>query len=296
MNTIPTAIGLETGAGRTEAHNGLQEWLANNGLQPYLPQLAEQMSYNIATNFAGDGLNWDAATLDAVRKFPHPMIFHYNGFYYSTRPSALRWEGRSQDQLSIGLLTSYLAKTRQWLAANGIARPWIMVDEPPPDTSERWTQEIEDRIIKFVQAAQAAGWTIGVCVPGPSQLAYWAARLVGVRWIVSAKHSAGDYQVRTGREWPADNEDVWLYNRRDTMTGLAQQMRMMGATGYLHWAAEWRELPLARIVGNGANRQDYEILPAMHELLAELQSIATAVTLESLDARVLAIESQLRAR
>lgn len=283
-----TAIGLETGRKRTQGHDALQGWMAEHGLQPYLPQLVALASYNIGLQYdAGQKrLKWPAAAVEAAKAFAEPMVFHYNAYHYAQQPGALRWEGQSQDALPISMMTSYLAQTRQWLTTNGIALPWMMVDEPPPPTgiNNRWTQEIEDRIIKFVQAAQASGWTVGVCVPGPSQLAYWADRLAGVRWILNAKYEHEAYRRGLAAARAGGSVEVWLYNRRDGFDGLAAQMREMGATGYLHWAAEWRENPLATV-----DEEGFEVLPGMWALLRELAAME-AVTLEGLDERLTAVE------
>lgn len=291
MSLMPTAIGLETGAARTQAHNGIQQWMSENGLSPYLPQLAEQLSYNIGIQYENDGLNWSPEVIAEVQKFPHALIFHYNEFHYKERPSALRWEGKPQDALTEAQIADYLGYTRQWLVRNGIPRPWMLVDEPPPPGSDRYTEAIEARVLKFSRAALASGWLLGVAIPNPTSFAFWADKLKGVRWILSCRWAAEDWKAK--RKWPAANEQVWLYNRRDTFAGLSQQLRQMGATGYLHWSATWKELPLARIIGRGVAREDYEILPAMYDLISELQA-GSVLSLESLDARILAIEAQLR--
>lgn len=283
---LNTAIGLETGKSRTQGHNALQGWMAEHGLQPYLPQLAALASYNIGLQYdAGQKrLKWPAAAVEAVRAFAEPMVFHYNAYHYAQQPGALRWNGRGQDALGLDEMAEYLRWTRLWLQGEGVLAPWILVDEPPHGGSERWSAAVEDRISKFAKACLAAGWRVGVAVPGPSQLAYWADRLAGVRWILNAKHGHEAYRRGLAAARAGGSVDVWLYNRRDGFDGLAAQMREMGATGYLHWAAEWRENPLATV-----DEEGFEVLPGMWALLRELKAME-AVTLEGLDERLTAVE------
>lgn len=171
-----SAIGLETGKSRTKGHDALQAWMAGQGLQPYLPQLAVMSSYNIGLQYdvAQGRLKWPAAALEAVRMFEQPLVFHYNGYHYAQQPGALRWGEVGQDALPMEQMAGYLGRTLAWLKEEGVQAPWMLVDEPPYGSGERWSQAVEDRVVKFVKAARAGGWTVGgggagsvtVCVLG----------------------------------------------------------------------------------------------------------------------------------
>lgn len=237
-----STIGISDYANASADYNAVQDWLYSRGLQPYTPQLAELANQNIATQYDDGtlGLDWAQAAIDEVLKFPHPMIFDYGEYWYKTSPNALTWTiGGSpftQDAMSLAELTEVLANTKAWFAAQGIFSPWIMIDEPPHGTAPDWTIDIENRVIKFAAAAKAAGFTVGVAVPGPTQLAYWRTRLTPNRWILAAKHNRNEYATTL------PSAEIWLYNRTNKaagkpMAGLAQQMRDFGAVGYLHWSA-----------------------------------------------------------
>ena len=237
-----STIGISTYANASDDYNAVQDWLHDHGLQPYTPQLGELANQNIATQYddVTVGLTWAQAAVDEVKRFPHPMIFDYGEYWYKTSPTALTWTiGGSpvtQDAMTLGELTTVLTNTRAWFQAVGITNPWMLIDEPPHGTAPDWTIDIENRVIKFTAAAVAAGFKVGVAVPGPTQLAYWRSRLSPTRWILAAKHERNEYATNL----PAG--EIWLYNRTNKaagkpMAGLAQQMRDFGATGYLHWSA-----------------------------------------------------------
>lgn len=281
---IHTAIGLETGDARLPGHNALQGWMAEHGLQPYLPQLATLRTYNLALQFDVQrrALNWPAAAVKAVLPFAHPMVWYYGKYHYAQQPRAVRWGETDQDEITAGVMTGYMRDTLRWFSDQGITRPWLFVDEPPHASGDRWVLEVDERIYKFVNAAVDAGWKVGVSCPSPFHLAYWAKRISGVRWVLNAKHGHSEWQKTLERV--DSGFTVWLYNRRDGFDGLAAQMREMGATGYLHWAAEWRENPLATV-----DEEGFEVLPGMLALLRELAAME-AVTLEGLDERLTAVE------
>lgn len=286
---IHTAIGLETGLKRTKGFDSLQDWLVKNELQPYLPQLRHQESGNITLQWDCQKqiVKWPKTVQKAVLACPHPMVIHYNNFFYRERPDTFRFCGVSQDDLGEDELTANLAGILASLGSMGIESPWMFVDEPPPIGNPRWATTVEARIIKMVRCAIAANWTVGVAVPNRSSLAYWSPRMKPTRWILAAKNTQSEYQPTISEIQPCQ---IWLYNRRVNFSGLRRQMEEFGATGYLHWSVESHQLPLAVVTGD-----DYVILPAMNELLAELNS-AASVTLESLDARVTKLEELLRTK
>ena len=282
----PTAIGLETGQKRTKGYDALQDWMAQNGVQPYLPQLRVLESGNISLQFdCSKGLKWPKTVQKAVLAFAHPLVFHYNNYFYRERPDTVKWCGTPQDEVDEVGTTEVLKRLLASLTGMGIEHPWMFVDEPPPMGNPRWAQSVEDRITKFVRCGVAAGWTIGVAVPNRSSLAYWSPRMKPTRWILASKLGQSEYQPTLTEIQPCE---IWLYNRQVDFIGLRRQMYEFGATGYLHWSVEDRRLPLATIDG-----ENYTVLPAMHELIAELEAKPT-ITLEDLDARITALENLAR--
>ena len=87
-----------------------------------------------------------------------------------------------------------------------------------------------------------------------------------MRWILNAKNPITDYKagLRIARATSA-GADIWLYNAR-TFEDLAAQMKTFRSGGYLHWAIDWRENPLA-VIGLTA----WAALPAFDDLLFQLK-------------------------
>ena len=291
---IDTAIGLSTGKNRLRGHNELQLWMAENGLKPYLPQLSELSSYNIALYYdvASKTMNWPPAAIAATAMFEGPMIFHYNSYHYAKNPRAMKWGTKTQDELDVETMSAYLLNTRLWFESVNVKRGWMMIDEPPPEKSERWSLPVDDRITKFIMSSLYAGWKVGIALPHPSAFAYWADKFdlfKGVRWILNAKHPYESYR-KTMSLVSSNEPEFWLYNKRDTFNGLASQIRQMKASGYLHFSAEWEENKLADVTDDG-----YVILQPMHSLINELKSVGK-VTLENLDTRLRTVETAVFGR
>lgn len=225
-----SAIGLPTD--RSGVYGQVQDWLQAHGLGVYVPQVRHGESTNIGGpewDAATEGLRWKPATIQMMTGLRAPMVFAYGNYWYNTNPRVLNWDGRDQDECTPAELAGYLAHTYAWLLDRGVSGAWILVDEPPHHPTYGWTQEIESRVVKFVEAAQTAGFGVGVAMPGPTQLRFWQGRLTPDWWIVNDKHGAPVWRPLLG------TADCWLYNAA-TFAGLGKRLREVRAFGYLHWS------------------------------------------------------------
>lgn len=231
------------------------DWLYDHGIQACLPFLSHVSSYNMGLMWDDrkGKMRWNAAAIAEAARFDPCMVYHYNDYYYRNHPEVLRWTlaGEdtdteiNQDDILPPEMVGVMARQKAWMEMNGIEHPWILIDEPPPSSSERWSSEVESRIMKFAWAAKYAGFETWVAVPGPSQLAYWIERIEPIGWYVGAKNAWLDFNGLLDKT----DADIGLYNRVDTFAGLAQQMQAFGAERYLHWTVEHKELPIMNADG-----------------------------------------------
>lgn len=241
-----TSVGitLDSSTFNTAYYRMYQDWLLDNGFGVYLPQLARLTSKNIFSQYSGTtlGLTWSTTVQAEVKRMPRPMVFHYNNYYSETNPASVAFQingvNYNQNTATLEQLTFVLGNIRTWLVSKGITTPYIMIDEPPPDTNQDWTQAIEDRIIKFCTAAMTAGWDVGVAIPSGSSWNYWKTRLSPSIWIFNAKYATTVYSV-----YGLPETEIWGYNRTGQINnvntptvGLADWMRTIGASGYLLWS------------------------------------------------------------
>ena len=245
---IPVTVGLPSKRVGDPVWGEVQDWLCDQGWTPYLPQLRYTLSYNIGLQYnpGTGGLRWRAPWIQEVRRFRAPMIYTYNRYYYATRPKTLMWDGRNQDELTEQQMAAYLQATRQWCVRMGLGQAWIFVDEPPHLLRYGLTPELEARVIKFVRAAMAAGWVVRAAMPGPGQLDFWRKRIHPTIWILNDKHGAGKWP-EVALQGPVA---IWLYNARE-FTGLADRMKAVQATGYLHFSAGWKVNPIVETSDKG---------------------------------------------
>lgn len=307
-----TTIGLENGADRKNGHNKLQAWLVSQGLSTYLPQLGATRkridpktkkeveypvlrSYNLASQFVPgeDGapgrLDWPREAVEACLAQKSQMVGYYGNYHYNERPETWRWAGVPQDDLNFATLALYMKQALDWLHIQGLRNPWFMVDEPPPEGSDRAEPGVVERVYKMVVSATAAGWTVGIAVPGPSQLLFWAKQSFPypVRWILNAKHDLTAYEKGLKQaERNGKSPEIWLYNA-PVFDGLRDRLTLFGASGYLQWSTEPKEDPLADV-----GEDSFTILPRMNDMIRELQPPAV-VTLENVAARLTALERQV---
>lgn len=318
---IPTAIGLPTGTNRTPIYEAIQDWLQREGFGVYMPQRRYGDGDNISAEFNATtgGLNYQAATLAMLRTLPYAVLVHYGGYWYKDRakdasgkytanPNALNWpdpanpSGKrlTQDELTEKQLTAYLRQSYDYLIDEGCKRPIMLVDEPPHKGDDGkggvtygWSSTCEARICKMVRCAMAAGWTVAVAIPGPTQLAFWlgrgkfptadgAPRLSPDIWILNDANVAS--------AWPAEivsgakaggKPEVWLYNA-PSFTGLAFRMKQAGGSGYLHYQVEpkVKTHPLPDLVNvtsvklaDGSLQESYVVTADYYTLKAELLSL-----------------------
>ena len=271
---IPVTVGLPSKRVGDPVWGEVQDWLCDQGWTPYLPQLRYTLSYNIGLQYDPriPGLGWKGPWIREVRRFRAPMVYSYNAYYYRTNPASLRWEGRRQDSLSVEELTEYLRKTLDWFRARVTGEAWLFVDEPPHLARYGLTPEVEARVIKFVSAAEGAGWRVGVAMPGPGQLAFWRQRIHPTIWILNDKHPAAAWGKVTAKSAKEEGrralaEDVWLYNARE-FSGLGERMRAMEASGYLHFSAAWKVNPIVETTDKG-----WRVTEGGKRLMEELSSI-----------------------
>jgi len=262
---MPVTIGLPSGRVGSAVWGQVQDWLCEQGWAPYCPQLRYTLSYNIGLQYDPriPGLGWKGPWIREVRRFRAPMVYSYNAYYYRTNPASLRWEGRRQDSLSVEELTEYLRKTLDWFRARVTGEAWLFVDEPPHLARYGLTPEVEARVIKFVSAAEGAGWRVGVAMPGPGQLDFWRKRIHPTIWILNDKHGAGKWP-EVALQGPVA---IWLYNARE-FTGLADRMKAVQATGYLHFSAGWKVNPIVETSDKG-----WRVTEGGKRLMEELSSI-----------------------
>jgi hypothetical protein len=229
---IPAAIG-------TADNRLFAEWLVDNGLQPYTPQVHYGDTANLAWGWlASKGrMEWSAESIALAQRCAHPLVMNYHPYFYDTNWGTVRWQHfpyLNQDTLSLEIMTVLLADQRDWFVNNGMPNAWVLVDEPPPKANaDRWSQQIENRIIKFVQALTYAGWPVRVAVPGPSQYNYWRAWLPeSTGWILHCKNDDTDYERMIDAP---SGKSLWLYNKQGTYNGLADMIERRNASGYLVW-------------------------------------------------------------
>lgn len=277
---IASAIGMPTSRRGVAAFDQIQDRLAALGLAPYMPQLRYTGSYNIgmaydpvarglARSSRNGAYGWTAEMTAEVRRFEGPMVFAYGGYYYRTAPQTLRWRmsdgsERSQDEMSDEALRVVLADSLVWLLNAGVVQPWIFVDElPHPGTAGDvsvwgWTQGVEDRGLKFITAAQTAGWPIVFAAPPAAAVEYWYGK--GIRpavWCVvdpgPDTDTAKPFTAMLARVLPlVRGTPVWLYNSTH-FDGLAERIAALNPHtkgGYLHWSALWTKAPLFDDDGN----------------------------------------------
>lgn len=310
---IQTAIGLTTDRKGVAVYGKIQDWLWKNGFSPYLPQMRHATSYNIGLAYdpAAKGLaksasngayGWTPEMIAEVKRFEGmgQMVFAYGAYYYLSKPGALEWlceDGvrRNQDKLPRATLVTYLRNTLQWFIKVGIKNPYFFVDEPPHHADDDgdgstygWTQEVEARIVKFIECAQEAGWPVYVATPNPSSLAFWLGRgtfpngkprITPDVWILNADPANKEHypiDVINGAR-SGNGAKVWLYNAdnyvdgENRTVGMAKYMQYMGATGYLDWSAtdttkQRPRVPMLSVVGDG-----YVVNETATMLLAELK-------------------------
>lgn len=267
---IPIVVGLESGADRTPVHDEIQDAFWRIGMGVYYPQAAGlgYPSYNLAQQWDCDrqALDWMADAVVEAERFLNPMVGHFPKYFWGDRvdgqkspnPGAYAFCGIGQDRLALEELTAYLRLMRNWLIAHEITEPWYMVDEPPNPANPAFSDTVVARITKFVTAAVNAGWTVGVCYATPQAHDFWKDILPAQRVILNAKYSRTDYGATRAGE-------VWLYNRRGSFDGLAEQLREFRASGYLHWSAAWDELPLVEI-----NDETWTMTDNLDELMRQI--------------------------
>lgn len=245
----------------SESRRAIQEFLARHNLQPYLPQCAVLKTANLTLHYEhGRGLVWPDAAWEEVRRFPQPLIAHIGEYWleYSNTNAVSLWQWRSGDGRVVTFDTAsneemerFWRDIRESAAARGVTRPWVLIDEPPASAAHGLTPTVLRRVTRLVAALNRAGLTVGVCVPGPSQLKFWQKYIAPPRWLLGAKYDRGDYRALPAAE-------IWLYNRNakrggKTMAGLAGQMEAFGATGYLQWTFDdtTGTLPIGRYTRKG---------------------------------------------
>lgn len=207
---ILSCIGLPQD--RSGIYGQCQDWLQNHGLGVYEPQRRYKEG-TLPGEWNGAGFNWRPATVAMLRELHAPMLWHVGSYYYSTRP-----------QILLNAIP-HLRAMLEVLLDLGITYPWFLIDEPPHAVKYGWTQDVEDDVVSFADAALSAGFEVAVAIPGPTQYAFWQQRLDPSWWILHANAN-----------WAGiDTKDCWLYNA-ETYTHLAAQLRAAGAVGYLQWS------------------------------------------------------------
>lgn len=268
---IQTMIGVARKPANKAVSDWMQTWLEAHGLGVYTPHVMDGESANLATEYdlMLKGLKWKASTVAhlAGLKVP-PSLMGYGG-YFSGAFNATTWKTihfpdrtnpaieRSQDELTLAELTSYLSDIRLWLANKGIVGAMFM-DEPahkadvnPPNPGlYGWSADSEARNIKWAYACVEAGFELRVAMPGPSQLRYWLPKLPpSTTWVLHEKHEPAVYRALL----PAGTQ-IWIYNvRAATLPKLTQRLEAfrnagLPPQGVLMWnAVPWvndNDMPL----------------------------------------------------
>lgn len=305
---VPTAIGItkKLHPYASESRRAIQEFLARHNLQPYLPQCAVLKTADLTMHYElGRGLAWPDAAWAEVRRFAQPLIAHLGEYWleYSNTNATSLWQWRDAvgrtmtfDTASEEELERFWREIRESMLAHGVARPWVLIDEPPASAAHGLTPTVLRRVTRLVAALNRAGLTVGVCVPGPSQLKFWQKHIAPPRWLLGAKHERHAYG-------PLPAAEIWLYNRNarrggKTMAGLAEQMEAFGAAGYLQWTFDdtTGTSPIGRYTRKGAEWTEEGII--MLRELAEYEARrergdTLRAAMRSLRATVAALTAQL---
>lgn len=229
---------------RTTARQLIASTLGSLGMRTYLPQLCYETYGSIAGDYSNGRyvLPWRSTTYEHVAREEEPLLFHASAYWFGRNTGgnakAFSWTGANGKKYSLDIpdedaLAEMLNGVLQLLNERGIVKPWIMVDEPPHLPRYGWTQEIEQRYVALTNAAVRAGWTVGVCVPGPSQLAFWLPKLKAQRWLLGAKHPASEYGTLLS-ELRQQGKEVWLYNM-PVGVNYAEVVKAYTPSGYLNW-------------------------------------------------------------
>lgn len=236
---IPTAIGLPSPWTNRKAYWQAMDWMIEHDLEPYLPQLIRTgITENLGTiwNDQKEEVEWGSFVINYVKRYKEPMIFAYSPYWYAKHPRVLWWkiddEAVNQDELSLGEMTHILAKQKRWFIEQGIPNAWVLIDEPPINTTgSYWTKKIEKRIVKFVTALAVAGWTVRVAVPNHWSYNYWSLRLpTKTKWILHT-------HTRINKLDGGLPESLWIYNMQYTYEGFARILNKFLAVGYLVYSA-----------------------------------------------------------
>lgn len=238
-------IGLSYEAKSTE-RAVFQEWAHSRGINVYAPHtlvmpLQNWTSYYRHDEESGDGyLDFKVGAINALKSEEGPLFFHYGRYQYETNPKSVSWSlgshDVSQDQISDEDMAMVFRNTLNYLLVRGVKSPWILVDESPAIGSPEWNSKVETRITRLVNNAVKGGWQVGVC-SHISQLSYWLKVLKAQRWILPYK-----YDWERFKPWPpCENAELWFYNATNKRSnaqidGLAERMKRLGVTGYLHWS------------------------------------------------------------
>lgn len=229
---------------RTTARQLIASALSSFGMRIYLPQLCHETYGSIAGDYSNGRyvLPWRSSTYEYVAKEEEPLLFHASAYWFGRNTGgnakAFSWMGVNGKKYNLDIpdenaLTEMLSGVLQSLGERGIVKPWIMVDEPPHLPRYGWTQEIEQRYVAFTNAAVRAGWTVGVCVPGPNQLAFWIPKLNAQRWLLGAKHAASEYGSFLS-ELRQRGKEIWLYNM-PVGVNYDEVVKAYAPNGYLNW-------------------------------------------------------------
>lgn len=262
---------------RTTARQLIASALNSFGIRTYQPQLCHETYSSVAANYSGSQyvLPWHSSTYEHVAKEEEPLLFHASAYWFGrnsgSNAKAFSWIGRDGKKYSLenpdeDALAEMLGGVLTFLKERGIVKPWIMVDEPPHLPKYGWTEEIERRYVIFTNAAVRAGWTVGVCVPGPGQLAFWVPKLKAQRWLLSAKHPTSGYGTHLD-EIRQNGREIWLYNM-PVGANYEEIVRSYAPSGYLNWTFD--EAPHA--LGSTKDGRNCQLTTHGEQLLRVLRS------------------------
>ena len=90
---IPTAIGLKSPWPKREPYFEASDWIIDQGLQPYTPQLRYKESGNFGSEWddVNKVMKWSKAAVNYTSRCSEPMVFSYGGYWYKTNPQVLWW-------------------------------------------------------------------------------------------------------------------------------------------------------------------------------------------------------------